>query len=119
MIKVYAESKSHAELWATFETEELYSACLPALEKKAKDCGMIITESVVTSEEFAKEVLKEKGFQVDNLWSIVDVQDNYECDDSTAHEIIHDALTNEATYEQIWFAIHEYAEEEGLTRKED
>ena len=46
MIKVYAESNNHAELWATFETEKLYLLCLPALEKEANKSGMIITESV-------------------------------------------------------------------------
>lgn len=119
MIKVYVESKSHSELWATFETEELYLICLPALEKRAEGLGMTITESEESEVDFAREVLKSKGFQVDNLWSILDVQDNYECDDSTAQEILYGALTNEATMHQIWFAIHEYAEYDGLTRKED
>jgi len=50
MIKVYAESNSHAELWATFETEELYNLCLPTLEKTASKMGMIITESVKENE---------------------------------------------------------------------
>jgi len=44
MIKVYFESNSHAELVATFESEDLYIASLPALEKKAKKQGMIVTE---------------------------------------------------------------------------
>jgi len=46
MIKVYAESKNHAELWATFEDEDLYICCLPILKKEAKKIGMIITESI-------------------------------------------------------------------------
>jgi len=46
MIKVYFESKSHAELIATFESEELFNACLPILEQQAKDKGMKLTESV-------------------------------------------------------------------------
>ena len=41
MIKVYFESNSHAELVATFESEELYIVSLPALEKKAKEQGMM------------------------------------------------------------------------------
>jgi hypothetical protein len=44
MIKVYFESNSHAELVATFESEDLYIVSLPALEKKAKEQGMIVTE---------------------------------------------------------------------------
>jgi len=46
MIKVYFESNSHAELVATFETEEIYAICLPKLEEKAKESRMIVTESV-------------------------------------------------------------------------
>ena len=45
-VKVYAESNSHAELWATFVDEKLYLLCLPALEKEANENGMFITESV-------------------------------------------------------------------------
>ena len=49
-ITVYAESKTHAEKWATFESEEIYHICLPALEKAAKQARMIITESLETEE---------------------------------------------------------------------
>jgi len=45
MITVYFESKSHSEKVATFVSEELYMLCLPALEKKAKEARMIVTES--------------------------------------------------------------------------
>ena len=48
MIRVYFESTAHwyAELVATFESEELYMACLPTLEKLAGDSGMIVTETI-------------------------------------------------------------------------
>jgi hypothetical protein len=46
MIKVYFESRSHAELVAIFDREEVYIACLPALEKLAMESRMIVTESV-------------------------------------------------------------------------
>jgi hypothetical protein len=46
MIKVYYESNNHAELVATFETEETYMRCLPALEMEAKENRMIVTESI-------------------------------------------------------------------------
>ena len=45
MLKVYFESKAHAELVATFEEEELYIKCLPILEEEAKKQRMIVTES--------------------------------------------------------------------------
>lgn len=46
MIKVYFESKNHAELVAIFDTETEYDVCFPALEKLAKQNRMIVTESV-------------------------------------------------------------------------
>ena len=49
MIKVYFESNNHAELVATFETEELYIKCLPSLEAAAQATNMIVTESIEES----------------------------------------------------------------------
>lgn len=46
MIKVYFESSSHAELVATFTSQEDYMACLPALENQAKKANMKVTESI-------------------------------------------------------------------------
>jgi hypothetical protein len=40
------ESPAHADIVAKFSSDELYMACLPALEKMAKDMNMIVTESV-------------------------------------------------------------------------
>jgi hypothetical protein len=51
MIRVYFESSSHAELVATFETEELYMECLPALEKEAERMDMILTESMLDEDD--------------------------------------------------------------------
>ncbi len=39
MIKVYFENTVASELVATFESEDTYMACLPALEKQCKDEG--------------------------------------------------------------------------------
>lgn len=46
MIKVYFESRSHAEEVATFASEELYLACLPTLEIEAGKDRMIVTEKM-------------------------------------------------------------------------
>ena len=46
IVKVYFESEVHAEYAASFADEETYNACLPALEKLAKEARMIVTESV-------------------------------------------------------------------------
>lgn len=52
MIKVYFESTKHwySEHVATFKSEELYMACLPALEAEAKEIGMVVTESIIEEE---------------------------------------------------------------------
>ena len=50
MVKVYFESKTHAELAAIFDTEELYLACLPVLELSASLQNMIVTESIEDKE---------------------------------------------------------------------
>ena len=66
--------------------------------------------------EKAKEVLRREGYFVDNLWHIADIKYRYNCDnDEQAHALLNNALTNEATMEQIWFAIDMAAENDGLT----
>jgi hypothetical protein len=47
--EVFFESDTHAEWVATFETEELFIACFPALERKAKSQGMKVTEREINS----------------------------------------------------------------------
>lgn len=46
MIKVYFESKTHAELVAIFNDEATYLYCVDKLEKMAKSYGMIVTETI-------------------------------------------------------------------------
>ena len=68
----------------------------------------------------AKEVLRENGFFVDNLWHVDDVKLRYNCDDDEqAQDILNGALTNDATMEQIWFAIDMVAEDDGLVLRDD
>jgi hypothetical protein len=74
--------------------------------------------------ENAKKVLRDHGYFVDNLWHIQDVQANYmKASDEEAQKILNIALTNEATMEQISFAITEaiefYFEDELDTDYED
>ena len=67
--------------------------------------------------EQAKEVLRNAGYYVDNLWTIQDVQDRFECTDEKAQDILHDALTNEYIVEKIFEQIYDYATCENLTEK--
>ena len=46
MIKVYFGTPVHSELAAIFENEEIYMACLPALEEQAKKMRMSVVEVV-------------------------------------------------------------------------
>jgi hypothetical protein len=64
----------------------------------------------------AKTILEEYGYQVQNLWSIEDVKANYNCTDAEAMIILHKALTNEATMEQVFLAIDMEAEEMGFEK---
>ena len=57
--------------------------------------------------EQAKQVLRDNGYFVDNLWHIHDVYNvadgNIQKDQ--AMQVLRTALTNEATIEQIWMSI--------------
>jgi hypothetical protein len=73
----------------------------------------------MTTQE-AKEVLRNAGYFVDNLWHVDDIKLRYNCDDDEqAQDILNTALTNDATMEQIWFAIDMVAQEDGLTLKDE
>ena len=69
--------------------------------------------------EEAKAYLTEQGFYTGNLWCVDDVQFKFECTEEEAQEVLDGALQNEATMEQIWFAINYHAEEQGLIKKEE
>lgn len=66
----------------------------------------------------AKELLKSEGYFVDNLWQTEDVTMNHECTEEEAQTILYRALTNEATYQQIWEAISYEAESMNLKRRD-
>lgn len=53
----------------------------------------------------AKQVLKDAGYYTDNLWTVSDVKIKFDCTDEQAQGVLNKALNNDATIEQIWFAI--------------
>jgi len=59
--------------------------------------------------EQAKEVLRNAGYYVDNLWSIHDVKDDSLTDEQKM-KVLHMAMTDEYTTEQIFDAICESVE---------
>jgi len=65
----------------------------------------------------AKELLKENGYFVDNLWKTCDITDIWDCTDEQAQELLYKALTSESTIEQIHIAINFMAEDMNLKEK--
>ena len=68
--------------------------------------------------EQAKDILRSAGYFVDNLWQTFDVTMNYDCTEEEAQEVLKGALTNEATYQQIWEAISYETESMRLKRRD-
>jgi len=62
------------------------------------------------TEESAKKFLESKGYYVEGLWHLKDVQDNYKCTKEQAESILHVALTCESTMDAVWFAIRDISE---------
>lgn len=65
----------------------------------------------------AKEVLRKAGYFVDNLWHINDVKDAFECDDTTAQDILNHSLTNDYIVEKIFESIWDYSKNKNLNEK--
>ena len=59
-----------------------------------------------------------ENYQTGNLWCVEDME-GYDCTREQALEVLESALTNDATMEQIWFAIHFHAEEMGLKKYDE
>lgn len=55
--------------------------------------------------EQAKQILKNEGYFIENLWHINDVKINHNVTDEQAYKILNKALTNEDTMAQIWLSI--------------
>ena len=61
--------------------------------------------------EQAKLFLEEQGYYTENLWSVNDVMDSYQCDKNQALDILHKTLSSEWVTEQIFGVISDIAEE--------
>lgn len=70
------------------------------------------------SSQDLKDELQSRGFFVDNLWMTEDVKSRFNCTESEAQEVLEQALTNEATMEQIWYAIEFHGEDNELSINE-
>lgn len=71
-----------------------------------KDCNQVLYDNAPTNKvREAKQILKEAGYYTDNLWSVEDVQDIFNCSNEEAQDVLKIALTNEGTMHHIWTAI--------------
>jgi len=72
-VRVYFETEGggYAEQVATFQDEETYMLCLPALEKQAKEQRMIVTESMSPFTSSKRE-LRDRVFNLANELAISD-----------------------------------------------
>ena len=111
MIKVYFESKNHAELAATFTNEDTYLACLPALENTAKKSNMKVTESCDLNEiTEAKKTLKENNCFIGQIWTFSEIAEKYKCTEKEAEKILNDAFDSEYLAGEINWSLDDSAE---------
>lgn len=87
--------------------------------KYEDDIMVTLNEAEELTIEKAKQFLKDKGYYMDTLWHIDDVKTKYKCDDYEAEDVLDSALNNDATMEQIWFAIEFHADDQGLKERKD
>jgi hypothetical protein len=66
--------------------------------------------------ENAKQLLRNKGYFVDSLWSVVDVTMNYKCTNKQAEKVLARVFDNDSVYQSIWEAISYEAENMNLKR---
>jgi len=68
----------------------------------------------------AKILLAEQGYMISSLWSVEDVQENYEVTDFVAMQILEEAIGNNESYiEHVFEEIDAVAERMNLTKKQD
>lgn len=57
--------------------------------------------------EQAKQVLRDAGYYVDNLWHIQDVQNNHKVSEEEAHIILGSALTSDYIIQEVFSMIND------------
>jgi len=62
----------------------------------------------------AKELLREHGYYIHNMYHVDDVQSWYSCTDSEAMEGLELAIDNNGTANQVWESIRYFAQDMGL-----
>jgi len=54
----------------------------------------------------AKKALEDAGYYCGSLWSLLDVQEKYNCTEEDAYRVLDKALNNEVVVEQIYVEIN-------------
>ena len=102
---------------------EVLNAMKEACKQQRKICAnsanFILEEEGGLDKESAKLYLKNKGYYTDNLWTINDVQDRFECTEEEAYEVLDKTLQCGRITEEIFETIDLYAEELNLKVKEN
>ena len=88
------------------------------MNEKVKEAIKEVTLKDFHKDVYARQWLRSRGYYTDSLWSIGDAQMKFECTDEEAHILIGQALENDATMEQIWFAMDFHGDDNGLTSKD-
>lgn len=119
---VFFETKSgaaYSEKVATFETEELFIACLPILEKEAEKERYQVTESMCseTYSNEAKKDLESHGYYTENMFNVNDVKTVFNCTDEQAKDVLKKVLDNPTLKALINESIVTVGELKGLTKK--
>lgn len=77
-----------------------------------------MTDKEIIEVEKARELLTKHGYFVGNLWSVEDVTQNYDCSDEDALSILDSVLTNDWITEQIFVAIDDECNADGIKPKD-
>ena len=80
----------------------------------AIDKASSLLQAMTNEIKQAKETLKKNGYFTDNLWSVEDVQDIFNCSNEEAQEVLRETMTNEGTMHHIWSVIRIVGQDKSL-----
>ena len=79
----------------------------------------VIANNPIYEVDKAKNVLESKGYFVGNLWHISDVQNQYECTDEEAQDVLQQVFDSERICGEINETIDIFADEMDLVKKDE
>ena len=88
----------------------------PGINYAIRNLKNFIAKSLRNDIIKAKHTLKDNGYIIENLWEAGDIQQNYQCNDETAYNIVSKAVSSEYITDATFQIIDEYAQDEKLKR---